>query len=235
MNWGWIAANLGVIWGRVVEHVGLSVPPIVLGFLISIPLGYAASRSRAARSVFLTVGNIAYTIPSLALLVLVPVALGLPILNPVNVVVALTVYGVALMVRVAADAFASVPRDVAGSATAVGFSPIQRFFSVELPLAGPVLLAGTRVVSVSTVSLVSVGALIGVDNLGSFFTDAFQRFFLTEAIVGIAAILIVAAVFDVVLTTIGRLLMPWTRGQRQAPGRPSWFRSQDAPPVGVST
>lgn len=211
MNWGWIAANAGLIWDRVVEHVGLSAPPVVLGFLISIPLGYLASRSRLTRSVLLTVGNIAYTIPSLALLVLVPSFLGLSILSPLNLVVALTIYGLALMVRAAADAFASVPRDVAGSATAVGYSGPQRFFAVELPLAGPVLLAGVRVVSVSTVSLVSVGALTGIDNLGSFFTDAFQRQFLTEAIVGILAILLVAAVFDLALTTLGRLLMPWNR------------------------
>ncbi|MBI5160804.1 MAG: ABC transporter permease subunit [Micrococcales bacterium] len=211
MNWGWIGSNAGLIGTRVLEHVGLSVPPIILGFLLSIPLGYAASRSKAARSVLLTLGNIAYTIPSLALLVLVPIIVGASILNPANVVIGLTVYAVALMVRASADAFSSVPRDVAGSATAVGFSPAQRFIAVELPLAGPVLLAGVRVVSVSTVSLVSVGALIGVDNLGSFFLDAFQRSFFTEAMVGIVAVLFVAAVFDVIITTVGRVLMPWNR------------------------
>lgn len=233
MNWGWIGSNAGLIGTRVLEHVGLSVPPIVLGFMLSIPLGYAASRSKAARSVLLTLGNIAYTIPSLALLVLVPVLLGAAILNPRNVVIALTVYGLALMVRVAADAFASVPRDVAGSAVAVGFSPAQRFLAIELPLAGPVLLAGVRVVSVSTVSLVSVGALIGVDNLGSFFLDAFQRQFLTEAIVGIVCVLIVAAVFDLILAMLGRLLMPWNR--RTAAVRSSRFRRRPAAQLGAGT
>lgn len=218
MNWGWIGANTGLIGERVLEHIALSAPPVVIGFLVSIPLGYLASRSNAWRSVLLTVGNIAYTIPSVALLVLVPIALGRAILDPSNVVVALTIYALALMVRVAADAFASVPRDVAGSAVAVGFSPVQRFFGVELPLAGPVLLAGVRVVSVTTVSLVSVGALIGVENLGSFFIDAFQRSFFTEAAVGILAVLVVAALFDGVLTTLGRLLMPWNR-VGAAPGR----------------
>jgi osmoprotectant transport system permease protein len=228
MDWGWIGSNAGLIWERVLEHVALSAPPIVIGFLISIPLGYWASRSRVARSVLLVVGNIVYTIPSLALIVLVPVVLGLPLLTPVNVIVALTLYALALMVRTAADAFASVPRDVASSATSIGFSPIQRFFSVELPLAGPVLLASVRVVSVSTVSLVSVGAVIGVDNLGSFFTDAFQRSFPTEAIVGIVTVLIVAAVFDVVLNLLGRALMPWRRGAPRAAERPSWLRTPTA-------
>jgi osmoprotectant transport system permease protein len=222
MNWGWIGSNAGLIWGRVLEHVGLSVIPIVVGFLISIPLGYWASRSRAARSVLLVAGNIVYTIPAIALIVLIPVVAGLAILDPTNLVIALTLYAMALMIRASADAFASVPRDVASSATAVGYSAWQRFFAVELPLAGPVLLAGVRVVSVSTVSLVSVGAITGIDNLGSFFVDAFQRQFLTEAIVGIVAVLVIAAVFDVILNLAGRLLMPWAR-QASAP-RTSWMR-----------
>ncbi len=213
MYWGWIGRNLDLIGGRILEHVELTAPPIVVGFLISIPLGYAASRSKVARSILLTLGGILYTIPSIALLVLVPVVLGLAILNPLNLVFALAIYAVAIMVRSAADAFASVPPEVLASATATGYSRWQRFFEVELPLAGPVLLAGIRVVSVSTVSLASVGALIGIDQLGSFFTDAFQRQFLTEAIVGIVAVLLVAAVYDVILSRLGRLLMPWNRRQ----------------------
>ncbi len=213
MDWVWIGSNLDLIGGRVLEHLALTAPPIVIGFVLSIPIGYAASRSRIARSILLSLGGILYTIPSIALLVLVPVVFGLAILNPANLVFALTIYAVAIMVRSAADAFAAVPRDVLASATATGFSRWQRFFVVELPLAGPVLLAGIRVVSVSTVSLASVGALIGIDQLGSFFTDAFQRQFLTEAIVGIVCILLVAAAFDVILSRLGWVLMPWNRRQ----------------------
>ena len=218
MDWGWIGRNLDLIGGRLLEHIALTAPPIVIGFLISIPLGYWASRSRAARSVLLVAGNIVYTIPAIALLVLVPVLLGGAILDPNNLVIALTLYALSLMIRTGADAFASVPRDVAASATAVGYSAVQRFFAVELPLAGPVLLAGVRVVSVSTVSLASVGALTGIDNLGSFFTDAFQRQFPTEAIVGLVAVLVLAAVYDVILQVLGRILMPWNRrSRRRAP------------------
>ena len=211
MNWVWIGSNLGLIGGRILEHLALTAPPIVIGLVLSIPLGYAASRSKVARSILLSVGGILYTIPSIALLVLVPVVFVLPILNPANLVFTLSIYAVAIMVRSAADAFASVPGDVRSSATAIGFSGWQRFFSVELPLAGPVLLAGIRVVSVSTVSLASVGALIGTDQLGSFFTDAFQRNFPTEAIVGIVAIVLIAAAYDIILSRVGRLVMPWNR------------------------
>jgi osmoprotectant transport system permease protein len=214
MNWVWIGSNLGLIGGRVVEHLALTAPPVVIGLVLSIPLGYAASRSKVARSILLTFGSVLYTIPSIALLVLLPVVLGLSILNPLNLVGALTIYAVAIMVRSAADAFASLPQEVLASATAIGYSRWQRFFEVELPLAVPVMLAGIRVVSVSTVSIASVGALTGIDQLGSFFTDAFQRSFLTEAIVGIVAILVLAAVYDVILTRIGRSLMPWDRTQK---------------------
>ncbi len=214
MDWVW--SHLGDLGGLTLDHVELSIPPIVLGFLISIPLGYWASRSTVARGVLLTLGNILYTIPALALVVLVPVLLGLSLINPVNVVIALTVYAVAIMVRSAADAFASVSGDVKQSATAQGYSAGQRFFRVELPLAGPVLLAGIRVVSVSTISLVTIGALVGIPSLGSLFTDGFQRDFVLEAVVGFVLVLVLAAVFDVVLSLIGRLLMPWNRRRRMS-------------------
>ena len=222
MDWGWIGRNLDLIGTRTLEHLALAAPPIVIGFLISIPLGYWASRMRVLRSILLTTGNILYTIPSIALLVLVPVALNLPILDPRNVVVALTIYSIALMLRVSTDAFSSVPEEVRSSAVAVGYSGVQRFFAVELPLAGPVLLAGVRVVSVSTVSLVTIGAVIGIESLGSFFTNAFQVSFPTEAYVALVLVLVIAAAFDVILSTLGRVLMPW-RPRAVAP-KPIWLR-----------
>ncbi|MFC5501890.1 ABC transporter permease [Lysinimonas soli] len=230
MNWVWIGSNLGLIGGRIVEHLALTAPPIVVGLVLSIPLGYAANRSKVARSILLSLGGILYTIPSIALLVLVPVVLGLAILNPLNLVFALTIYAVAIMVRSAADAFASVSQDVQASATAIGFSRRQRFFAVELPLAVPVLLAGIRVVSVSTVSLASVGALTGIDQLGSFFTDAFQRSFPTEAIVGLVCILALAAVYDVILSQIGRAITPWNRTRKATMASPNVY----AQPLGGS-
>lgn len=211
MQWLW--SNLPTIGELTWAHVVLSVIPIVVSFVLAIPLGYAASRSRVARGILLTLGDIAYTIPGLALLVLVPSILGLPILDPTNLVVALTVYGLALMVRSATDAFASVSADVVQSAEAVGFSPWQRFFSVELPLALPVLFASLRVVSVSTVSLATVGVIVGIDTLGNLFTEAFQRSFFFEAAVGIVIVLLLAAVFDLVINGIGRLLTPWSHGR----------------------
>jgi osmoprotectant transport system permease protein len=228
----WVLSHLGDIWSLTLSHISLTVPAIIIGFLVSVPLGYWASRSRVARSVLLTAGNVAYTIPGIALVVLIPVLLGLQIINPLNVIVALTLYAVAIMVRSAADAFTSVSEDVRLSASAQGFSGRQLFWRVELPLAGPVLLAGIRVVSVSTISLATVGSLVGIHSLGDYFTDGFQRSFATETITGLVVVLLLAAVFDVILSTAGRILMPWNRRSRRS-SRAAKALSTPEPQIGV--
>lgn len=214
MRWLW--ENLDLVLGLSLEHVQLSAVPIIVGFIACIPLGWMANRFRLTRAIQLTLFGILFTIPSLALFVTLPSVLGTKILNPVNVVVALTVYAIAIMVRGAADAFESVSRDVVQSATAVGFSSASRFWTVEFPLAGPVLLANLRVVSVTTVSLLSVGALVGNGALGYLFINGYQRDFPTEVMIGIVFTLIIAIVFDQLLVAIGKLLMPWTRGEKRS-------------------
>jgi osmoprotectant transport system permease protein len=215
----WLVANWTTISSLFLDHVRLSVPPVLMSFFVALPLGYWASKSARARFVLFSLSSVLYTVPSIALLVVVPVIIGAAILDPNNVVVALSVYGVALMVRSSAEAFSSVPDSVRNAAVAVGFSPWQRFIDVELPLAGPVLLAGIRVVSVSTVSLVSVGSFIGISSLGNLFTDGFQRNFPTEILVGIGATIVLAALLDLILSTTGRLLMPWRRAVPSAARR----------------
>lgn len=207
----WLWQNLEQVLGLTLDHARLSVIPILVSLIVSIPLGWLASQSRVLRSILLGVGGVLFTIPSIALFTVLPPILGTRILDEANVVVALSIYGVAVMVRGSADAFASVSKDVIGSSTAVGFARWGRFWAVELPLAGPVLLASIRVVSVTTVSLLSVGSLIGVTTLGYLFLDGYQRTFPTEVVIGIGFTVLIALVFDAVLVLLGRLLLPWTR------------------------
>jgi len=209
MNWVW--DNTDAIVRLTIEHIWLSAIPIVLGGLLSIPVGWVAHRYQRSRGVILSVVGILYTIPSLALFVLIPPLFGLPFLSPLNVIIALVIYAVAIMARNAADAFASIDPSALRAATALGYGPWQRFFQVELPLAGPVLIAGLRVVAVSTVSLVTVGVLVGVQSLGYFFTDGFQRRIEAEILTGIVMTLAVAALFDGLLVLAGRLGLPWAR------------------------
>nr|WP_228507825.1 ABC transporter permease subunit [Herbiconiux sp. VKM Ac-1786] len=196
-------------------HIGLSVPPILIGFLVSIPIGWLANRYRPSRGVILVVLGLLYTVPSIPLFIFMPIFLGTPLLSPVNVVVALTIYAVALMVRTAADGLASVDDDTLLAASAMGYSGWQRFWRVELPLSGPVLLSGLRVVSASTVSLATLGVIIGVQSLGYLFTNGFQRNIPAEVVTGIVATLVIAVVFDLLLVLIGRLLLPWSTPDRR--------------------
>jgi osmoprotectant transport system permease protein len=152
-----------------------------------------------------------YTVPSLVLFVVLPAILGTLTLDPINVVVALAVYTVALLVRSVADALAAVPAMVIAAATAMGFTPARRFVSVEFPLAVPVLIAGLRVATVSNISLVSVGALIGVGGLGRLFTDGFNNDNLVEVTVGIVLSMLLALVADGLLVALGRMATPWSR------------------------
>ncbi len=211
----WLWQNLELVLGLTLDHARLSVAPVLVSLIASIPLGWVAAQSRVLRFILLSLGGILFTIPSIALFVVLPVILGTRILDEINVVVALCIYGVAVMVRGSADAFAAVSRDVLNSSTALGFSRWGRFWSVELPLAGPVLLASIRVVSVTTVSLLSVGSLIGVTTLGYLFLNGYQRTFPTEVLIGIAFTVIVALVFDAVIVLVGRVLMPWNRSTAQ--------------------
>lgn len=211
MVWAWIPRNAGMILDLLRQHLLLALAPVLIGLVLAVPLGWLANRSGPARAVLVPAAGLLYTIPSLALFILLPGILGTRILDPINIIAALTIYTVALLVRSIADALAAVPAMVIAAATAMGFKPGRRFVEVELPLSVPVLVAGLRVATVANISLVSVGALIGVGGLGGLFTDGFQRDFPTEIIVGIVMIVALALVADAVLLSLGRLAAPWTR------------------------
>jgi osmoprotectant transport system permease protein len=214
----WIANNLGQVGQLTLAHLAIALPPIVLSFVISVPIGWLANRLRWSRGILrwtsgalLTLCGLLYAIPSIPLFFALPSIIGTGLRDPINLVVGLTIYGVALMVRTSADGLAAVDPDVRESATAVGFSGWSRFWRVELPLSAPVLLAGLRVVAVSTVSLTTVGAVLGINSLGTLFTDGFQRGIAAEIATGIVVTMAIALLLDAILVQVGRLLMPWAR------------------------
>jgi osmoprotectant transport system permease protein len=194
-----------------IAHLWLSVLPVLIGLVIALPIGWLANRYRWTYPAITNLAGVLYTIPSVALFVIMPSILHTKILSPVNVVVALSVYTVALLVRVVADGLGSVPDDVRQAATAMGFKGIGRFFRVELPIAVPVIAAGVRVATVANVSLVSVGALIGVAQLGSLFTDGFTRYVNSVVLLGILLCLALALVLDALILLLLRSFTPWQR------------------------
>ncbi|MBT2531992.1 ABC transporter permease [Arthrobacter sp. ISL-48] len=217
----WLLSNSAMVLERAGQHLVLALVPMVLGLVLSIPLAQLARTNPALRTLVLTASSLLYTIPSLALFIILPPLLGTRILDPLNVIVALTIYAVALLVRAALDAFDSVDEDLRQAAVAMGYKPLARFLQIDVPLSLPVLFAGLRVVSVSNISLVSVAALLGVGNLGILFTDGLQRTFVTEVVVGIGAILVLALAMDGVLVLLERLLTPWTRAANAAGPSPA--------------
>jgi osmoprotectant transport system permease protein len=210
----WLLQNFDKFWAYTEVHLALALIPVVAGLVIAIPLGWLASRSRSARAVLLALSNILYTVPSIALIVIAPAVLGTRILDGVNVIVPLTIYTVALLVRGIADALAAVPGHVVAAANAMGFRPLRRFLTVEFPLAVPVTIAGLRVATVSNISLVSVGALVGISGYGQLFTEGFQSNFPTKIWIGLIATLVLALLADALLLLLGRFLTPWVRAGR---------------------
>lgn len=195
-------------------HIRLALLPLALGVLAALPIGWLAQRYRRARELVLNASNVLYTVPSLALFVILPSILGTKILDELNVVVALALYTVALLVRPVVDALDALPEHVLAAATAMGYRPLRQYLTVELPLAVPVLAAGVRVASVSNISLVSVGALIGVGGLGQLFTEGFQNAYDPPIVVGIVLTLALALVVDVLLVVVRQLLTPWQAQRR---------------------
>lgn len=207
----WLVKNWQLVLDLSWVHIWLSVVPVVVGLAISLPLGWVAFRYKKVGRFLVPASGLLYTIPSLPLFIALPVVLGTAILDPANLIVGLTIYAVALLVRQIVDALGSVSQDIRQASVAMGYSAWQRFWRVDLPLAGPVLLSGLRVVAVSTVSLVSVGSVIGVTSLGYLFLNGFKRGIPGEVLTGVVATVIIAFLFDGVLVFIGRYVMPWTR------------------------
>ncbi|RKQ35158.1 ABC transporter permease [Kocuria tytonis] len=213
----WLTNNWPAVLELAGAHLMQSVVPVVIGLLISVPLARLAAGNRWLRPLFVTGSSLLYTIPSLTLFVVLPLILGTRITAVSNVIVALTLYVIAILVRSCVDAFESLDRDVLQAATAMGYKPARRFFGVELPLAVPVMIAGLRVATVSNISMVSVGAVIGIQSLGTLFTDGLRRSIVAEIVVGIVATVVIAVVLDQLLRLLGHTMTRWQRTGTAAP------------------
>jgi osmoprotectant transport system permease protein len=190
-------------------HLVLALLPLLMGLVVAIPLGWLAQRVRWLRAAVLGSATVVYTVPALALFVVMPSVLGTRILDAANVVVALALYTVALLLRPVVDALDAVASSVMSAATAMGYHPLRRFLAVELPMSIPLLAGGVRVASASNISLASVGALIGTGGLGQLFTEGFQSHYLAPIVVGMVLIGLLALAVDVLLVGLRRLATPW--------------------------
>ncbi|HEV7581885.1 MAG TPA: ABC transporter permease [Mycobacterium sp.] len=223
----YLLTHLGDAWTLTVIHLRLSLVPVLMGLLIAVPLGVLVQHAPIARRLTTATASVVFTVPSLALFVALPVIIGTRILDEANVLVALTAYTTALMVRAVLEALDAVPAQVSDAATAVGYSPIKRILKVELPLSIPVMIAGLRVVVVTNIAMVSVGSVIGIGGLGSWFTEGYATDKSDQILAGIIALFVLAVVIDVSIVLAGRLATPWSRT-----GETTRRRSVVAPVVG---
>jgi osmoprotectant transport system permease protein len=207
----YIQNNWTIILQALEQHIWLSLVPVVIGALLALPAGYLAVRRPGLYQPIVNVGGVIYSIPSLALFVILPVILGTGVLSPLNIVVALSIYTFALLTRTVADALRSVQGQTTQAAYALGYRPVKQLLGVEIPMALPVMFAGLRVATVANISLVSVGAIIGVGGLGALFTRGLQLGFIEPIIVGIVLSVLLAAVCDITIVLVQRWLTPWTR------------------------
>ena len=216
----YLLTHLDDAWGLTVVHLRLALVPVLIGLAIALPLGMLVQRTRLARRLTTAAASVVFTIPSLALFVVLPMLIGTRILDEANVVVALTAYTAALLVRAVLEALDAVPTQVRDAATAVGYPPITRMLKVELPLSVPVLVAGLRVVVVTNIAMVSVGSVIGIGGLGSWFTQGYQTNKSDQILAGIIALFLLAVVIDVLIVVAGRLATPWAHATRSTGRRP---------------
>jgi osmoprotectant transport system permease protein len=208
----YLFTHLDDLWALTLIHLRLSLIPILLGLIIAVPVGALVQRTTTLRRITTLTASIIFTIPSLALFVVLPLIIPTRILDEANVIVALTLYTVALLVRAVPEALDAVSPAVLD--TAVGYKPLVRMLKVELPLAVPVLIASLRVVAVTNISMVSVGSVIGIGGLGTWFTEGYQANKSDQIVAGIIAIFVLAVVIDTLIMLAGKALTPWTRASR---------------------
>ena len=211
LRWDWLGRNIDVVLSDLWQHIEITLVALALGIVIAFPVGLAAYRWRRSYPPILAITQVLYTIPSLALFVLLINAVGL---GAEPVIIGLAIYSLVILVRNLVEGLRGVPPEVTDAATAMGYKETKRLFAVELPLALPAIVAGLRVATVSTISLVSVGALIGTGGLGQLFIHGFQIDNPIEIWTGILLTVVLALVFDLLIVGGGRLLTPWTRAAR---------------------
>jgi osmoprotectant transport system permease protein len=208
---GWIVDNLDEIGRRLAEHVLMTVVAVVVGGAISFGLALLVRyRPRLYGPVIGITGTI-YSIPSLALFALLIPLTGITLLTAE---IALVGYTLLILVRNILAGLDGVAPEVVEAARGMGYSPFQRLWQVELPIAMPVIVAGIRIATVTTIGLVTVTSLIGMGGLGYLIVNTgIQRFFSTSILTGVVLSVALAVIADLALLALQRRLTPWARAR----------------------
>lgn len=208
IDWGWVGDHLGAMVGRTIQHVELAAIAVVVGFAISFGLALVVIAYRRTYPFFSGISGILYTIPSLAIFAALVSITGLSIYTAE---IPLIMYTLVILVRNIVAGFDSVPRDVLEAADGMGYDRRERFLRIVLPLSVPLMVAGLRLASVSSIGLVTITATLGASfgGLGFFIFEGYHREFPTEILVGAVPSIVLAIVVDITFVRIQRRLTPW--------------------------
>ena len=206
----WMVDHLDDLVARTVQHVTLTAIAVGVGFLISFGLAVVAIRRRAARAPIFAVSDILYTIPSLAIFAILVSVTGISLLT---VEIPLVMYTLVIFVRNIVAGFDEVPTETLEAANGMGFTAGQRLWRVELPLAVPLIVAGLRLATVSTIGLVTVTSVLGdgYGGLGFFILEGYRRNFPTELYFGAIPSILLAFLADAAFVRLQRAITPWSR------------------------
>lgn len=210
-NWQWVLNHIGYFWSLSQTHLYLALVSVLIGLIVSLPIGVMAARRPRTYAPVLTTSTILYSLPSLAVFAFL---VGITGLSNETVIIPLSVYAATILVRSVADGVRAVPEEVRLAATAMGYGSLRRLVGIELPTALPVIIAGLRIATVASISLVTVGAIIGIGGLGQLFIAGENSDFITEVLCGVVLVLLWAIVCDGAILAGGWALTPWARDRR---------------------
>jgi osmoprotectant transport system permease protein len=213
LSWSYVTSHTEQLLKAGQEHILLTLTAVALAVVIAIPLGILVRRYPRWESPVLALGGVLYTIPSLALISVLWPVFGL---SPWTVVVALAVYALLVVLRNTVVGLKGVPPEAVDAARGMGYSKLSILWKVEFPLALPTIIAGIRIATVSTVGLVTIGALVGYGGFGSMIYSGFlQNFWHAQIMTATLACVLLAVVLEVLLQIAERLLTPWARSARE--------------------
>jgi osmoprotectant transport system permease protein len=228
IDWGWIGDHLGAVLSRTLQHLELAAIAVAFGFAISFGLAVLVQSRRSTYPVISGLAGVLYTIPSLAVFAALVSVTGLTIYTAE---IPLIMYTLVILVRNIVAGFDATPADVLDAADGMGYNRRERFQRIVLPLSVPLIIAGLRLASVSTIGLVTITALLGdsFGGLGFFIFEGYNRFFPTEILAGAIPSILLAVAVDVVFVRVQRRLTPWA--PEQAVRRDTWEGLPSGPRV----
>lgn len=168
----YILKNPAIVWKLLLQHLTMTGTTLILAILVAVPLVLLITRLKWLKVPVLGGLGLLYTVPSLALIILLIPFFGL---NARSVIAAMVIYSQVILVRSLTVGLESIPAQVLEAARAMGMNGWQRWWRVQVPLVLPVFLAGVRLSAVVVIAIATIGAKFGAGGLGTLLFDGIAQ------------------------------------------------------------